>query len=123
MPKSKSETTLEIIMKQNGIQYSRSGYPDYAALDRDGKIYGFIEVKRNKDDLLRTPQELFRKFCLDRDIPHTVWIPGSKLPEWLRDIADDNALLSEVKMLDMKTAAELLVREWLLKESREVYSI
>lgn len=114
---SQSEADLERLLILNGIDWKRTGYPDYAILNKDGEIYGFIEVKRNTEDLLADEQYLFRKFCLKNGIPHSVWYPGLLLPSWLSQ--QYTVTNMQGKTFNLQGASEYLIREWLIKESRE----
>ena len=62
--------------------HTRRGYPDYIVM-KDGKIFGFIEVKPRASKELRKGQELFRQLCESYNIPFARWSPDEELPQWL----------------------------------------
>jgi hypothetical protein len=79
----KAERTFSQILKDNGVHYRRTGFPDYAVLDtKDGVPVGFIEVKRGPNDLRRFDQIAFERFCEKFHVPYSLWWPGLPLPDW-----------------------------------------
>ena len=58
----------------DSISHSKRGYPDFT-IYKNGKIFGFVEVKPNKGDDLKTAQRLFGQFCVDHSIPFMRWCP------------------------------------------------
>ena len=58
-----------------GMTCSKRGYPDFTVYNKDGSIYGFIEVKPNDERQLKKEQESFFEFCASRKIPCLKWSP------------------------------------------------
>jgi hypothetical protein len=77
-----SEYAFEQLLRENKIDFTRRGYPDYTIL-QNGRIRGFVEVKPVFNKRLRKGQIAFAKFCEERYIPFTTWTPDAPFPEWL----------------------------------------
>jgi predicted type IV restriction endonuclease len=77
-----SEFELEQHLKEKSVDFQRRGFPDYAII-KDRKIIGFIEVKPRKSKILKKEQQMFADFCVEHNIPHAVWTPDDKLPNWI----------------------------------------
>ena len=65
----------EKFLKENpNFEITKKGYPDFMIIDKlKNEIVEFVEVKRNKKDLLTKEQKLFKKFCLKHNLPFRVW--------------------------------------------------
>jgi len=77
-----SEQKFKKLLEERGINYIRSGYPDFIILDAGGNIFGFVEVKPNKKSRLRYNQQRFASFCAEHNIPFLMWVDGEELPVW-----------------------------------------
>lgn len=75
-----AENELENILEAKGIYYTRRGYPDYTILDKNGEIYGFIEVKPYLNKQLKESQKRFMRFCERYKIPFRKWTPNEPYP-------------------------------------------
>lgn len=70
-----------------GLTCSKRGYPDFTVYNKDGTIYGFIEVKPHDKRSLKKEQETFFEFCASRKIPCLLWSPdegAEKILEFLK---------------------------------------
>lgn len=77
-----TEYAFEQLLKENGVSFSRRGYPDYTII-KNGRIVGFVEVKQWRRDRLRDGQRLFSRLCEDYGIPFARWSPEEPFPDWL----------------------------------------
>lgn len=73
------ENSAAEILSSLSVRCSKRGYPDLTVYNEDGSIYGFIEVKPDDRENLKTEQQVFEEFCSKHDVPFIMWRPKDGL--------------------------------------------
>ena len=72
---NKPEDLAACKLDEHRVGFNRRGYPDFTVYNSDGSVYGFIEVKPNRNTELKKPQQTFQNFCTSKGIPCIRWSP------------------------------------------------